>query len=97
MTKSFTAGLAALLSATAMAQSAPRADPLDAKAATAPLVYRSAFTGYKQLAGESAALAWREANDAAFRIGGWRAYAREAAASAPSPVLAPAPAAAHRH
>jgi hypothetical protein len=96
MKKRFTAVLAALLSAIALAQNAPRADPLDAKAATAPLVYRSAFTGYKKLAAESPPLAWREANDAVERIGGWRAYAREAnapATSSPASVAsAPAPA-----
>jgi hypothetical protein len=89
MNNIFSAVLAALLSATAMAQNVPRADPLDAQAATAPPVYRSAFTGYKKLAAQSPPLAWREANDEALRIGGWRAYAREAAASAPAP--------AHRH
>jgi hypothetical protein len=96
MTKTFIAVLAALLSAPALAQNAPRADPLDANAATAPLIYRSAFTGYKKLAAESPPLAWREANDAVLRIGGWRAYAREAnapAASSPAPV-ASAPASA---
>ncbi len=108
-----TALLAALLlPATAMAQSATRADPLDAKAATTPLVYRSAFTGYKRLAAESPPLAWRDANDAVERIGGWRAYAREANAATPAPSpssapasaperatrpATPAPAPAHRH
>ena len=41
---------ALLLPAAALAQSAPRPDPLHAKAAVAPLVYRSAFGGYKPLA-----------------------------------------------
>ncbi len=93
MKTTLTALLAALLPAAALAQATPRADPLDATAATAPLVHRSAFTGYKKLAAESPPVAWREANDAVERIGGWRAYAREAnaAASAPaSPASAPA-------
>ena len=90
MTKLFTAVLAALLPATALAQTAPRTDPLDAKAAAAPLVYRSAFTGYKKLAAEPPPVAWREANDAVERIGGWRAYAREANAAASAPASAPA-------
>ena len=48
MHSKFTALLAALLlPAAALAQSAPRPDPLHAKAAVAPLVYRSAFGGYK--------------------------------------------------
>lgn len=86
MFKPFTALLAALLLPMAvLAQSAPRPDPLDAKAATAPLVYRSALTGYKKLAAESPPVAWRDANDAVERIGGWRAYAREANAPAAAP------------
>lgn len=84
----FTALMAALLSAMAMAQNAPRPDPLDAKAATAPLVYRSPFTGYKKLAAEASPVAWRDANDAVLRIGGWRAYAREANAAASAPAAA---------
>jgi hypothetical protein len=91
MTKTLIAVLAALLPATALAQNAPRADPLDDEAAIAPLVYRSAFAGYKKLAAESPPLAWREANDAVLRIGGWRAYAREASAAASAPASAPAP------
>jgi hypothetical protein len=91
MHKTFTALLAALLlPAATLAQQAPRPDPLDAKAATTPLVYRSAFTGYKKLAAESPPLAWRDANDAVERIGGWRAYAREASAPASAPAPAPA-------
>ena len=104
MHSKFTALLAALLlPAAALAQSAPRPDPLDAKAAVAPLVYRSAFGGYKALAEATPPLSWRDANDAVERIGGWRAYAREAnapaaapsapAAAAPmAPASAPAPA-----
>jgi hypothetical protein len=80
---------AALLPAAAPAQNAPRPDPLDAKSATAPLVYRSALSGYKPLA----AVVWRDANDAVLRIGGWRAYAREAAAPAASNPAPAAPAA----
>jgi hypothetical protein len=87
----FLSSLAALLlPAAALAQSAQRPDPLDAKAAVAPLVYRSVFMGYKPLANDAPALSWREANDAVERIGGWRAYAREAnAASAPAPAAEP--------
>ena len=113
MKKTFTAVLAALLPAIALAQNAPRADPLDATTATVPLVYRSAFTSYKKLAAESPPLTCRDANDAVERIGGWRAYAREAnaptaaspapAASAPAPPPAPrstppaTPPTGHRH
>ena len=55
----------------------PAADPLDATAKVAPLVHQSALASYNRL-GESAPLPWREANDRVGRIGGWRAYAREA-------------------
>jgi hypothetical protein len=76
---------ALLLSAAAvLAQPAPRPDPFDAKAATPPVVYRSALVGYKKLAAESPPVAWRQANDAVERIGGWRAYAREAQAPEPA-------------
>jgi hypothetical protein len=111
MFKTLIALLAALLlPATVLAQSAPRPDPLDAKAATAPLVYRSPLASYKKLADEAPSVAWRDANDTVERIGGWRAYAREAnaAASAPAPSSPPAsaperaqrpatPPPAHRH
>ncbi len=112
MHKTFFAAIAALLlPAAAPAQSTPRPDPLDAKAATAPLVHRSALSAYKPLAAESPAVAWRDANDAVLRIGGWRAYAREAAAPAasspasatPTPAPEPrssrpaAPPSGHRH
>jgi hypothetical protein len=74
-----------LLPVAAPAQNAPRPDPLDAKAPVAPLVYRSAFSGFKPLASDAPPLSWREANDAVERIGGWRAYAREANAPAAAP------------
>jgi hypothetical protein len=66
------------------AQPAPaRPDPADARAAVAPLAHRSALADYRKAAAPPTA--WRDANDTVERIGGWRAYAREAAASAPSP------------
>jgi hypothetical protein len=73
-----------LLPMAAQAQNAQRPDPLDAKAPVAPLIYRSAFSGFKPLASDAPPLSWREANDAVERIGGWRAYAREASAPAPA-------------
>jgi hypothetical protein len=39
--------------------------------------FRSSFADYKR-SGEPALSAWREANDAVGRIGGWRTYAKEA-------------------
>lgn len=41
------------------------------------LPYRSAFEGYRPFAEEKVA-SWKEANDTVGRIGGWRAYARQA-------------------
>jgi len=85
MHPTFTALLAALLlPAAALAQGPARPDPLDARAAVAPLVHRSALADYKGLASEPPPLTWREANEAVLRIGGWRAYAREAQAPAPA-------------
>jgi hypothetical protein len=61
-----------------------RASPLDARAATAPASHRSVLTDYRRVDGEPPPLAWRAANDTVERIGGWRAYAREAQAPAPA-------------
>jgi hypothetical protein len=75
----------------ALAQTAP-------PAAAAP-GYRSALEGYRPFADQEVA-PWKESNDNVGRIGGWRAYAREAqgAASGPRPARAPAtPASGHRH
>lgn len=86
--------------------SAQHAHPADATAAVPPPTYRSAFSGYKRLS-EPSASDWKAANQNVERIGGWRAYAREAsaAASAPAPAasapetmrLPKAPLPAHRH
>lgn len=40
------------------------------------LDYRSAFSNYRRY--DEQMVGWREANDTAARIGGWKAYAREA-------------------
>lgn len=100
--------VALLATATAaQAQSAtPRPDPADPKASTVPLVHRSALSQYRRF-DDAGAKQWRAANDAVERIGGWRAYAREANApepaasaptSAPDRATRPAPPpAVHRH
>lgn len=80
------------VSSASLAQALPgkRADPLDPSAAVAPLVYRSTLAGYQRHA-EQTVGSWREANDTVNRIGGWRAYAREARQpDAPAPNNAPA-------
>jgi hypothetical protein len=48
-----------------------------AAAASAPS-WRSAFDGYQPFS-EEKTLPWRQANDTVQGVGGWRAYAREAA------------------
>ena len=44
---------------------------------TALPAYRSALAGYQRYT-EEKTVNWKDANDATARIGGWRAYAREA-------------------
>lgn len=89
----------------AHAQGAPgrteRADPLDAQARVPAITYASPLASYRRL-GDDKRVAWSEANQTVNRIGGWRAYAREAqqphpanpasvarGASAPAPSAAP--------
>ena len=54
--------------------------------------YRSAFEGYQPF-DEGKLLPWKEANDSVGKIGGWRAYAREAQQDKPPGASAPAAAA----
>jgi len=65
----------------AAAQSPPstarKADPLDARASVPAVAYEPAFSRYRRAADDKA-VPWRDANDTAARIGGWRTYAREA-------------------
>jgi hypothetical protein len=67
-----------------------RPDPADSKAPTASLAHRSALADYRKSTADGAPIGWRDANDAVERIGGWRAYAREAAATPAAPASAPA-------
>ncbi len=57
---------------------AQASDPANPRAAVPRAVHSSALAGYRRHA-EPAPIAWKEANDTVTRIGGWRAYAREAA------------------
>lgn len=52
-------------------------NPADPRAETAPLPYQSPFAGYRPFAG-GAVGPWKDVNDEVARIGGWKAYAREA-------------------
>lgn len=104
-------GLAAwaLLFAAAVAQAqgtplrAERPDPLDAQARVPVATHLSALADYRGL-GDDQRVPWKVANETVNRIGGWRAYAREAqqpepAAAVPRPgAAAPADsdAASHR-
>jgi hypothetical protein len=73
--------VAATLSA-AVAQPTPSPAP--------PTAYRSAFDDYKRHRDEPL-IPWRQANDAVGRIGGWRAYAREAQGTPPPEAAASTP------
>ena len=69
-------------------QSLNRPDPLDAQAALPPLIYRSALQGYRPNV-EAVVGNWPAANAQVGRIGGWRAYAREAQQPDAVPAAAP--------
>lgn len=84
---------AAMLLATTMAAAQTaggngRSDPLNPRADVPALQYDSALARYRRL-GEDKPLGWKDANDTAQRIGGWRTYAREAAAPASAAASAP--------
>ena len=97
--------LAAWLAASPLvhAQAAPKAgkpDPSNAMAVVPAATYSSPLARYRS-AGETELGSWQEVNQTVTRIGGWRAYAREASqpeppaqpdASRPAPAAAPSPA-----
>ena len=82
------AALAALLSVgTVAAQTAAsRPDPMDAGAFVPVTTYKSPFGAYRAQS-EPEVAPWRDSNDTAARIGGWRAYAREAQGAATAPTV----------
>ena len=95
----------ALLSCSVAAAADDRPDPLNAGASVPAFAPRSAFADYRRH-GDTTLRPWKDANDAVGRIGGWRAYAREAQQAAPAAAAAgepPGPASAghgapqHRH
>ncbi|WP_341887960.1 hypothetical protein [Variovorax sp. YR752] len=92
--------LAAAFTAIPLAWAGPPrapADPLDPQAAVPAAVHRSSLTSYRG-AGELRVGSWKDANEQVNRIGGWRAYAREAAAPVAPAAKASAPTAAgHKH
>ncbi len=84
--------LAALASLPVHAHSAARPDPGDPRAEVPPLQHRSVLNSYRRGVDEPP-LDWPGANRTTERIGGWRAYLREAnapEASTSAPARAPA-------
>ena len=75
----------------AMVEAKPVAAVIVAPVATRALGYESVFARYKSYRDEKTG-SWREANDTVERIGGWRAYAKEA-----QQPEAPAPAKSNPH
>ncbi len=69
------------LSASAQVSPMPAVPPSAPKSAavnrSAPEPYRSAFEGYQPFA-EEKLLPWKDTNATVEKIGGWRAYAKEA-------------------
>lgn len=64
--------------ATVSAQPAPQVSPPPSQAGQAPTAnYRSTLEGYRPFTDEKI-LPWKQANDTVGKIGGWRAYAKEA-------------------
>jgi hypothetical protein len=82
-----------LLVGAALAQTASspaRPTPSAMPEQTTPTEFRSALEGYKPYT-EETTVNWKAANDSTAQAGGWRAYAREASASAPAPTAPPGP------
>ncbi|MBI5716318.1 MAG: hypothetical protein HZC37_01370 [Burkholderiales bacterium] len=70
-----------------------RPDPLSAAAEVPSAQYQSSLARYQRHADQPVG-SWKAVNETVNRVGGWRAYAREAQ-EAPAPAAAPAPASAH--
>ena len=91
-------GLASLLGMAAYAQpAAPSAPPPATPPATPPtpqpFAFQSALQDYQPYT-DNKIVSWKDANDTTARIGGWRAYAKEASAplTTPTPATAAVPA-----
>lgn len=79
----------AALPVAAQSGAPPRADPLDPAAPVPAVRHTSPLAGLRS-SGPTPPGSWRAANDNVARIGGWRAYAREAAAEAQPPTASAA-------
>ena len=91
----FAVVMAAGLCARAAVSAPP--DPASEKSIVAPLQYQSPFRDYRRQ-GDDKLIPWKDANDEVGRIGGWRAYAKEAMETTETPkpaaAIMPQPAAA---
>ena len=87
----FAASATAALGLSGASIAAP--DPTDEKNTVPPVLFVSPFRDYKPL-GEDKQIPWKAANDEVSRIGGWRAYAKQAqdAAAGVSPAAPATPA-----
>ena len=77
----FAAALIAMTAAAGAQTAAPAATDLKTAHGAAAPGYRSPFEGYQRFTQEQVG-SWKAANDNVGRIGGWRAYAKEALAPA---------------
>ena len=76
-----------------LASLAAHAQPAAARPALTPPAFQSALESYQPYTDDNI-VDWKAANDTTARIGGWRAYAKEASAPAvpATPAASPAPA-----
>ena len=80
--------LTSVLIAGAAGAQATRPDPQDADAPVPVLNYSPPLAGYRAFVDQEVT-SWRDSNDTAGRIGGWRVYAREASQPASGPQPSP--------
>ena len=86
-----TIAIAAILAIALVQSRAANAEPdaTDAKAAVPALKYQSPFRDYRPF-DDAKPIPWKDANDEVGRIGGWRAYAKEASETPSAQPTAPA-------
>lgn len=84
--KSWLAAVLLVAASTLFAQTGAPAgpsEPAPEQQGSAPAPFRSALDGYRPFSDEKQ-IPWKEANETVRQVGGWRAYAKEAAAPAPN-------------
>ena len=79
---------AVLWASVALAQPAPTPPVAPRMTEAAPAGFKSVLDGYKPYT-EEKTVNWKAANDTTAQIGGWRAYAKEAAQTSPAQNPAP--------